>query len=238
MCNQCALVCPHAVIRPFLLDDKEYMLSKEEIRKTVKDALIKDQSLKFTIGIDYSNCTGCGLCSKICPGKKGVKAITMEDKEKVQTKENILRNKYLFENVSEHQPLPINTVKGSQFVKPKFEFSGACAGCGQTPYLKLLTQLFGDELVISNATGCSSIYGGSIPKTPYSVPWANSLFEDNAEFGFGLAVSDRINKERIKKILYKNINKVGKTEKEIYASYYKKLDYASSCLLYEVVNKN
>lgn len=238
MCNQCALVCPHAVIRPFLLDDKEYMLSKEEIRKTLKDALIKDQSLKFTIGIDYSNCTGCGLCSKICPGKKGVKAITMEDKEKVQTKENILRNKYLFENVSEHQPLPISTVKGSQFVKPKFEFSGACAGCGQTPYLKLLTQLFGDELVISNATGCSSIYGGSIPKTPYSVPWANSLFEDNAEFGFGLAVSDRINKERIKKILYKNINKVGKTEKEIYASYYKKLDYASSCLLYEVVNKN
>lgn len=238
MCNQCALVCPHAVIRPFLLDDKEYMLSPEEIKNTSKDALIKDQKLRFTIGIDYSKCTGCGLCSKVCPGKKGIKAITMSDKKEVETKENVTKSKYLFEKVSEHQVFPVNTVKGSQFVKPKFEFSGACAGCGQTPYLKLLTQLFGNELVISNATGCSSIYGGTVPKTPYSLPWANSLFEDNAEFGYGLAVSDRINKEKIKKILYKNINKVGETEKEIYASYYKKLDYASSCLLYEVVNKN
>ena len=162
----------------------------------------------------------------------------MEDNTEVKTKGNLSKSKYLFEKVEEHIALPTTTLKGSQFVRPKFEFSGACSGCGQTPYLKLLTQLFGNELVISNATGCSSIYGGSIPKTPYSVPWANSLFEDNAEFGYGLAISDRLNKEKIRKIIYKSINNVPDSEKEIYASYYKRLDYPSSCLLYEAVNKS
>lgn len=238
MCGQCSFVCPHGVIRPFLLDEIEQRHAPESVKNGLKDSLIKDQNLKYTIGVDFTNCTGCGLCSKICPGKKGVKALTMQPTNEVKNYTNIESNKYLFEKVKEHVCMPITTVKGSQFVKPKFEFSGACAGCGQTPYLKLLTQLFGNELVIANATGCSSIYGGSIPKTPYSVPWANSLFEDNAEFGFGLAVSDRLNKEKIKRNLYKDIDKVSEQEKEIYASYYKRGDYASSCLLYEVVNKS
>ena len=238
MCNQCSFVCPHGVIRPFLLDEVDVKSSPKELKDKLKDSLAKDKNLKYTIGINLENCTGCGLCSKICPGKKGEKAITMEEKEIVETSENKKIYKYLFEKVEEHTPFPITTVMGSQFVKPKFEFSGACSGCGQTPYLKLLTQLFGNELVISNATGCSSIYGGTIPKTPYSVPWANSLFEDNAEFGYGLAVADRLKKEKIKKIIYKNINKIPESDKEIYASYYKNADYASSCLLYETVNKS
>ena len=238
MCNQCSLVCPHGVIRPFLLDEVEVKESPKGMAEVLKEPLGKNQDLKYTIGINLDNCTGCGLCSKICQGKKGERAITMEEVDIVATKENKTIYKYLFEKVNEHTPFHVNTVMGSQFVKPKFEFSGACSGCGQTPYLKLLTQLFGNELVIANATGCSSIYGGNIPKTPYSVPWANSLFEDNAEFGYGLAVADRLKKEKIKKIIYENINKVPEIEKEIYASYYKKLDYQSSCLLYEVVNKS
>ena len=237
MCNQCSLVCPHGVIRPFLLDEKEEKNAPKEVKEYLNDALIKDQKLKFTISVDYEKCTGCGLCSKACPGKRGEKAITMKDKDKVLKLDN-LSHRYLFDKISEKQPLPTSTLKGSQFVHPKFEFSGACSGCGQTPYIKLLTQLFGNEMVVANATGCSSIYGGSVPKTPYAVPWANSLFEDNAEFGMGIAVSDRINKEKIKKILYKNIEKVSDTEKEVYASYYKRCDYQSSCLLYEIASKS
>lgn len=106
--------------------------------------------------------------------------------------------------------MPTNTVKGSQFVTPKFEFSGACAGCGETPYLKLLTQLFKDKLVIANATGCSSIYGASAPSTPYQVPWANSLFEDNAEFGYGMKIADNTMKQRITNIIKNNMNDIKK----------------------------
>ncbi|MDD6879638.1 MAG: pyruvate:ferredoxin (flavodoxin) oxidoreductase [bacterium] len=238
MCGQCSFVCPHGVIRPFLLDDREFINAPTKLKDKLKDSLIKNHSLRFMIGVDYKNCTGCGLCSKVCPGKKGVKAITMKESDAVKTVENIENSKYLFNKVDEHIVFPINTVKGSQFVKPKFQFSGACAGCGQTAYLKLLTQLFGNELVIANATGCSSIYGGSVPKTPYSVPWMNSLFEDNAEFGMGLEVADRINKDKIKKIIYRNIDKVSEPEKDIYASYYKRCNYENSCLLYELVMNN
>ena len=121
--------------------------------------------------------------------------------------------------------MPKKTVKGSQFVKPKFEFSGACAGCGETPYLKLITQLFGDNMVIANATGCSSIYGASAPAMPYAVPWVNSLFEDNAEFGFGMSVADTTMKENIKDTIAKNISLVPKAEVEVYQKLHRSLRY-------------
>ncbi len=235
MCNQCALVCPHAVIRPYLLDENEEKKAPESLKGKLQDALVKDQNLKFTIGVNMDQCTGCGLCSKICPGKKGEKAITMKPVSEVKTETTIKESEYLYNEVKEKKPLNLSTIKGSQFARPKIEFPGACAGCGETPYLKLLTQLFGGELVISNATGCSSIYGGSIPATSYSIPWANSLFEDNAEFGFGIALADKLHKEKIKKIIYNNLKVIPEEYKEIVSSYYKHMDYESSCLLYESV---
>ena len=235
MCNQCALVCPHAVIRPYLLDENEEKKAPESLKAKLQNALIKDQELKFTIGVNMDQCTGCGLCSKICPGKKGEKAITMKPVSEVKTEDTIKESEYLYNEVKEKKPMSLNTLKGSQFARPKIEFPGACAGCGETPYLKLLTQLFGGELVISNATGCSSIYGGSIPATSYSIPWANSLFEDNAEFGFGIALADKLHKEKIKKVIYNNLKAIPNEYKEVVASYYKHTDYASSCLLYESV---
>jgi len=234
-CNQCSFVCPHGVIRPFLIDSDEEKDLPTSLKENLIPANIPHQDLKFTIGINQDNCTGCGLCSNICPGKRGEKAIVMKKTEEVKTEQSIKDNKYLFENIKEKNVLNPLTVKGSQFIKPKFEYSGACAGCGETPYLKLLSQLFGNELVIANATGCSSIYGGTIPKTPYSVPWANSLFEDNAKFGYGMAVSDHIRKDKIRNIIEENINTIPSPYQEICASYYKKLDYESSCLLYEAV---
>lgn len=234
MCNQCSLVCPHSVIRPFLLNEKEENKAIDSVKNDLLDANIPSNNLKFTIGINTDNCTGCGLCSKVCPGKKGVKALTMKNISEIDesVKE---KNEYLFKRIEEKKVLNVNTIKGSQFRFPKIEFPGACAGCGETPYLKLLTQLFGNELVISNATGCSSIYGGSIPATSYSIPWANSLFEDNAEFGMGLCVADRVQKDKIKSIIYNNLKEIPNEYKEIFASYYKHGDYESSCLLYEVV---
>jgi len=237
MCNMCSFVCPHAVIRPFLLDEKEEKKAPDSLKDDLKDSLIKDQNLKFTIGVSMNNCTGCGLCSNICPGKNGEKAITMKSVSEVRNASSIEKNKYLFEEVKEKKVMNVNTIKGSQFARPRFEFPGACAGCGETPYLKLLTQLFGGELVIANATGCSSIYGGNIPGTSYTIPWANSLFEDNAEFGFGMAMADKIHKEKIRNLIYNNLKKIPDQYKEIFASYYKNGDYESSCLLYEVVNK-
>ena len=235
-CNQCSFVCPHGVIRPFLIDEEEFNKLPDRLKEKTIPAMIPNQNLKFIIGINIENCTGCGLCFNTCPGKRGDKAIKMVPASDARTKENIEENEYLFNNIVEKKNLlNPNTVKGSQFVKPKFEYSGACAGCGETPYIKLLTQLFGNELVISNATGCSSIYGGNIPATPYSVPWANSLFEDNAEFGFGMEIADRIRKDKIRSIIEENINTIPKEYQEICASYYKNLDYESSCLLYEAV---
>ncbi len=235
MCNQCSFVCPHGVIRPYLLDENEEKKAPASLKEELQDAMIPNQKLKFTIGVSMDQCTGCGLCSKICPGKKGEKAITMKPTSEVKTEDALKNSEYLYNNVKEKKPLPLTNIKGSQFSRPKIEFPGACAGCGETPYLKLLTQLFGNELVISNATGCSSIYGGSIPATSYSIPWANSLFEDNAEFGYGIALADRLHKERIRKIIYDNLKVIPKEYKEVVASYYKHCDYESSCLLYESV---
>ncbi len=235
MCNQCSLVCPHGVIRPYLLDEEEEKKAPECVKAKLQETEIGGVKYKFTIDVNMDKCTGCGLCSGICPGKKGEKAITMKPTDEVKTEEGLKGNDYLYNSVKEKKPMALNTIKGSQFARPKIEFPGACAGCGETPYLKLLTQLFGAELVIANATGCSSIYGGSIPATSYSIPWANSLFEDNAEFGYGIALADKLHKEKIRKIIYNNIKAVPAEYKEIVSSYYKHCDYESSCLLYESV---
>ena len=236
-CNLCSLVCPHAVIRPFLLDEKEVMDAPEGVREQLLPANIKDQDLKFTIGISAADCTGCGLCANICPGKKGAKALTMKIKEELeeeQTKENYT---YLFNEVKEKDVMPTTTVKGSQFKTPKFEFSGACAGCGETPYLKLVTQLFGDRIVIANATGCSSIYGASTPSMPYSVPWANSLFEDNAEYGYGMKIADDAIKARIKKIITDNIKLVKNSQQETYKNYVENITPETAEELLKVIDE-
>ncbi len=234
-CNMCSFVCPHAVIRPFLLDEEEAKNAPESLKEQLVDANIKGYDYKFTIGISLPDCTGCKLCANICPGKKGEKALVMDDiVELKKTKGEAYQ--YLFEHVSEKKVLPLKTVKGSQFATPKFEFPGACAGCGETPYLRLLTQLFGDSLMIANATGCSSIYSASLPTTAYSIPWANSLFEDNAEFGYGMAVASRTIRERICSLIEDNISSLPDEEIEIYTDYLDDCSYENSKRLYEIVD--
>ncbi len=209
-CNQCAFACPHGVIRPFLLTDEE-MENAPEGLKTL-DAKGKGlEDLKYKIQISTLDCTGCGVCVQVCPAKPD-KALKMspigEEIEKGEAK----NAEYLFNEVSYKDNLVQKTnAKNSQFAKPLFEFSGACAGCGETPYVKLVTQLFGERMMIANATGCSSIYGGSFPATPYTTldngrgpAWANSLFEDNAEFGFGMRHAQEAIRDRIQTLFAEN----------------------------------
>ena len=195
-CNRCAYVCPHAVIRPVAMTDAEVAAAPEGM-KTLPMTGMADY--KFVMTVSAYDCTGCGSCANVCPGKKGAKALVMANME-----ENAGEQKFFDYGVT----LPVkedvvakfkeNTVKGSQFKQPLLEFSGACAGCGETPYAKLITQLFGDRMYIANATGCSSIWGNSSPSTPYTVnakgqgpAWSNSLFEDNAEFGYGMLLAQK-----------------------------------------------
>lgn len=194
-CNQCAFVCPHAVIRPFLLDEAELAAAPEGL-KTIKAIGKGLEGLQYKLQVSTLDCTGCGSCVNVCPAPKG-KAIKMEPiNTQVDKKEPEFAD-YLFNKVTyKDHILGKSNVKASQFAKPLFEFSGACAGCGETPYVKLITQLFGDRMMVANATGCSSIYGGSAPATPYTKnscgegpAWASSLFEDNAEYGFGMHVA-------------------------------------------------
>ena len=236
-CNQCALVCPHAVIRPFLLDEKEELDAPESVKRNLSPANIKDKDYKFTIGVSLPDCTGCGLCSEICPGKNGAKAIVMKMKQELRDDNKEEEYKYLFNEVkTKENVMPTNTVKGSQFVKPKFEFPGACAGCGETPYLKLLTQLFGDKMIVANATGCSSIYGASTPSMPYLIPWANSLFEDNAEFGFGMKIADEAKKAQIISLITNNKDKIKNSEKDIYKAYLNEINDETGKALLEVID--
>ncbi len=234
-CNMCSFVCPHAVIRPFLLDEEEVEKAPSSLKKDLVDANIKGFNYKYTIGISLPDCTGCQLCANICPGKKGKKALMMEDVQKLkETKGEDFA--YLFTHVSEKKPLPLTTVKGSQFARPKFEFSGACAGCGETAYLRLLTQLFGDRLVIANATGCSSIYSASLPTTAYSVPWANSLFEDNAEFGFGMVIADKAQKMKIQSIIEDHMSELSDEEIDVYSAYLEEVTEETSKALYDMID--
>ena len=198
-CNWCAYACPHAVIRPFVLDRKEAEPLKEAClpMKGMKDSF-------FTLGISAMDCTGCGSCVQVCPARK--KALSLVPAEETVVKREQKIFDYLFGEVEEKKvPFKEDTVKGSQFIQPLLEFSGACPGCGETPYAKLVTQLFGDRMFIANATGCSSIWGCSAPSTPYTVnregrgpAWANSLFEDNAEFGFGMAIAVQARRKELK----------------------------------------
>lgn len=235
-CNLCSLVCPHAVIRPFLLNEKEEAKAPQIVKDNLINANIKDEHLKFTIGISLKDCTGCNLCANICPGKKGEKALHMIPVSKAEELGYEEASLYLWNEVKEKRVLPPTTVKGSQFRNPKFEFSGACAGCGETPYLKLLTQLFGDRLVIANATGCSSIYGASSPSTPYTVPWANSLFEDNAEYGFGMHIADTYKKEAIQELIRTHLKDVDKKEQKIYKEYLEHITEETGNALLEVLD--
>ena len=190
-CNQCAYVCPHAAIRPFLLDEKEMKNAPEGI-KTLKAIGKELVGLEFKIQITPLDCTGCSNCADVCPAK--VKALVMKPLESQMSE--VANWDYLIKDVAYKTNLAPRekTFKNSQFAQPLFEFSGACAGCGETPYIKLITQLYGERMMVANATGCSSIYGGSAPSTPYTTnkcgqgpAWANSLFEDNAEYGLGMA---------------------------------------------------
>ncbi len=192
-CSMCSLVCPHGVIRPFILDKEEYEKAPAFIKEKCKPALgLKDYY--FIIGISAKNCTGCGVCIKTCPGMRKNKALIFEKNN------NDLIFDYLISNVKEKTNFKKETIKGSQLKTPKFAFHGACAGCGQTAYIKLLTQLT-DNLIIANATGCSSIYGGELPSVPYKLPWANSLFEDNAEFGYGMFLGFKIGQNKVKEYM-------------------------------------
>ena len=201
-CNQCSFVCPHAVIRPFLLDEEE-AAKKPAAFETKKPNGKGLEGFEYRIQVSPLDCTGCGNCAQVCPAKE--KALVMVPFEEEFEKQEA--NWKFAETVSSKQDqIPADNVKNSQFHMPHLEFSGACAGCGETPYIKLVTQLFGDHMMIANATGCSSIWGGSAPSMPYCTndkgqgpSWANSLFEDNAEYGYGMKVAVDQQRATIKK---------------------------------------
>ena len=229
-CNQCAMVCPHGAIRPVLVtaEEKNNAPNGFDCKKAIgKDA----EGLEFRIQVYPEDCIGCGNCADICPSKE--KALLMKPF-------NSQQNQIPLQKFSETIPIRSggfdkNTVKGSQFEKPLIEFSGACAGCGETPYMKLVTQMFGDRMIIANATGCSSIWGGSAPSVPFSInkdghgpAWANSLFEDNAEYGFGMALATMQRRAKLADLVKQAIdeNKVSGETLEAFKNWYENKDNA------------
>ena len=208
-CNFCSYVCPHAVIRPVVMTDAE-LKKAPKLAQEKAVAMTGMPGYNFVMTMSALDCTGCGSCVNVCPGKKGNKALSMMPLETQLAEQEVFNyGLTLAEKPEVFEKFKATTVKGSQFKQPLLEFSGACAGCGETPYAKLITQLFGDRMYIANATGCSSIWGGSAPSTPYTVnkdgkgpAWANSLFEDNAEYGYGMFLAQSTIRNRtIAKVL-------------------------------------
>lgn len=207
-CNQCSFVCPHAVIRPFLLNEEEVKNAPEKFNTIAAKGKGLD-GLAYKIQISTLDCTGCGNCADICPAKE--KALVMKPlEEQFGKQEGNWEYALSLSNKTDELGIEGDSLKNSQFIQPLLEFSGACAGCGETPYAKLVTQLFGDRMMIANATGCSSIWGGSAPSTVFTTnhkgcgpAWANSLFEDNAEFGFGMMLGVNQQRNRIKDVMEK-----------------------------------
>ena len=202
-CNFCSYVCPHAVIRPVVMNEEEAAAAPAEMKKIPMTGM---PGYYFSMTVSALDCTGCGSCVNVCPGKKGEKALSMDGLEKNLGEQPIFEfGQKLSEKPEVLAKFKENTVKGSQFKQPLLEYSGACAGCGETPYAKLITQLFGDRMYIANATGCSSIWGNSSPSTPYTAnkkgqgpAWDNSLFEDNAEFGYGMLLAQNALRDWLK----------------------------------------
>jgi len=198
-CNKCAMVCPHATIRVKVFDPK-YLKDAPPTFKTMDYKGTEYKGMKYTVQVAPEDCTGCGLCVEVCPAKNKsetrLKAINMKDQPPIRESERANFEFFLSLPEADRRDVKVDSVKGSQFLQPLFEYSGACSGCGETPYVKLATQLFGDRMVVANATGCSSIYGGNLPTTPWTKnndgrgpAWSNSLFEDNAEFGLGMRLA-------------------------------------------------
>lgn len=215
-CNQCSFVCPHAVIRPFLVNEEEVKNAPEGFKTKKAMGPKAFDGLNYKIQVSTLDCTGCGNCAQVCPAPN--KALIMKPIE-TQTEQEIPNWDYAMSLSPKANPMARNTLKGSQFEKPLLEFSGACAGCGETPYIKLITQLFGDRMMIANATGCSSIWGASAPATPYTTnhlgegpSWANSLFEDNAEFGLGMFLGQEAQREKNKTALTALLNEEGTSQ--------------------------
>ena len=216
-CNFCSYVCPHAVIRPIALTDEEAKNAPEGMKLVPMTGM---PGYQFAMTVSAMDCTGCGSCANVCPGKKGEKALTMTSLEANVNEQKVFDwAQKLPEKEAVAAKFKPTTVKGSQFKQPLLEYSGACAGCGETPYAKLMTQLFGDRAYIANATGCSSIWGNSSPSTPYTVnkkghgpAWSNSLFEDNAEFGLGMQLAQSTIRNGLKAKLEKILADVGEGE--------------------------
>lgn len=226
-CNTCSLVCPHATIRPFLLDEKEVAGLPENVREETVAAMGGPSvaGLRFRIQVSPMNCVGCALCVVTCPGRGGNKALEMVEARSQFDIEPAAD--YLYKQVTyKTDKFPLNSPKGVGFLMPYMEISGACAGCGETPYYRLITQLFGNDMLVANATGCSSIYCGSVPGTPFTtnkdgegVAWANSLFEDNAEYGFGMRMANDYKLKLIADIFTAALPKVEPELKELLEKY-------------------
>ncbi len=225
-CNQCAYVCPHAAIRPFLMTEEELAAAPEGTAVRTATPTKQFPGLNFRIQVSTLDCTGCGNCADVCPSK--VKSLVMKPLGSQEVE--VERWNWMDKNVSYKEKVvdKFKSVKNSQFAQPLFEFSGACAGCGETPYIKLITQLYGERMMVANATGCSSIYGGSAPSTPYckhkeseqGPAWANSLFEDNAEYGFGMSEGVNAQRDRIESIMKTELaNGISDAEKEAFTAW-------------------